>query len=47
MHKNIKYMLCIDRDETINHIIGECSKLAQREYETWWGRGSTGDIARN
>ena len=22
------------RDETINHIISECSKLAQREYKT-------------
>ena len=24
--------LCGDRDETINHIISECSKLAQKEY---------------
>ena len=30
-----------DRDETINHIISECSKLAQREYKArhdWLGK---------
>ena len=27
-------IIIIDRDETINHIISECSKLAQREYKT-------------
>ena len=27
-------MLCDDRDETINHIIIECCKLAQKEYKT-------------
>ena len=26
--------LCGDRDETINNIIGECSKLAQKKYKT-------------
>ena len=26
--------LCGDRDETINHIISKCSKLAQKEYKT-------------
>ena len=34
-------MLCDDRDETINHIISECSKLAQKEYKTrhdWVGK---------
>ena len=33
--------LCGDRDETINHIISECSKLAQKEYKTrhdWVGK---------
>ena len=33
--------LCVDRDETINHIISECSKLAQNEYKTrhnWVGK---------
>ena len=30
--QNSKCRLCGDRDETINHIISECSKLAQREY---------------
>ena len=32
--ENSKYMLCGDRGETINQIISECSKLAQREYMT-------------
>ena len=30
-----------NRDETINHIINECSKLAQKEYKTrhdWMGK---------
>ena len=26
--------LCIDKYETINHIISECSKLVQKEYKT-------------
>ena len=30
--QNSKCRLCGDRDETINHIINECSKLAQKEY---------------
>ena len=33
--QNSKCRLCGDRDETINHIIIECSKLAQKEYKTW------------
>ena len=36
-----KCRLCGDRDETINHIISECSKLAQKEYKTrhdWVGK---------
>ena len=32
--QNSKCMLCGDRDETIDHIISECSKLAQKEYKT-------------
>ena len=32
--QNSKCRLCGDRDETINHIISECSKLAQMEYMT-------------
>ena len=28
-----KCRLCRDRDKTINHIISECSKLAQKEYK--------------
>ena len=39
--QNSKCSLCSDRDETINHIISECSKLAQKEYKTrhnWVGK---------
>ena len=39
--QNCRYRLCGDRDETINHIISECSKLAQKEYKTrhdWVGK---------
>ena len=39
--QNSKCRLCGDRDETINHIISECSKLAQREYKVrhdWVGK---------
>ena len=31
--QNSKCRLCADRDETINHIISECSKLAQKDYK--------------
>ena len=40
--QNSKCRLCSDRDETINHIISGCSKLAQKEYKTrhdWVGQG--------
>ena len=30
---NIMCWLCVDRDETMNHIINKCSKLAQKETE--------------
>ena len=36
-----KCSLCGDREETINHIISECNKLAQREYKArhdWVGK---------
>ena len=33
--QNSKCRLCSDRDETINHIISECSKLAQKEKKAW------------
>ena len=39
--QNSKCTLCGNRDETINHIISECSKLAQREYKAthdWVGK---------
>ena len=41
MQQNSKCRLCGDRDETIHHIISECSKLAQKEYKTrhdWVGK---------
>ena len=31
--QNSKCRLCGDRDETLNQIISECSKLAQKEYK--------------
>ena len=34
MQQNRKCRLCGDGDETINHMISECSKLAQKEYKT-------------
>ena len=39
--QNSKCRLCGDRDETIYHIIRECSKLAQRKYKArhdWVGK---------
>ena len=41
MQQNSKCRLCGDSDETINHIINECSKLAQKEYRDrhdWVGK---------
>ena len=34
MQQNRKCRLCGDRDETINQIISECSKIAQKEYKS-------------
>ena len=39
--QNSKCRLCGDRDEIINHIISECSKLPQKKYKTrynWAGK---------
>ena len=39
--QNSKCRLCGDKDETINYIISECSKLAHKEYKTrhdWVGK---------
>ncbi len=33
MQQKSKCRLCGDRDDMINHIISECSKLAQKEYK--------------
>ena len=41
LQQNSKCRLCSDRDETINHIVSECSKLAQKEYKArhdWVGK---------
>ena len=41
IQQNSKCRLCGDRDKTINHIISECSKLAQKEYKArhdWVGK---------
>ncbi len=35
MQQNSKCRLCGEKDETINHIISRCSKLAEKEYKTW------------
>ena len=48
--QNSNCRLCGDRNETINHIISECSKLAQKKYKTRhdeWARRSIGNSARN
>ena len=39
--QNSKCRSCADRDETVNNIINECSKLAQKEYKNkheWVGK---------
>ena len=33
MKQKSRCRLCSDRDDTINHNITQCSKLAQREYK--------------
>ena len=41
IQQNSKCRLCGDRDEIVNHIISECSKLAQKKYKTkhdWVGK---------
>ena len=43
MQQNRRYRLCGEWDETINHIISECSKLAQREDKTRYDRVGEGD----
>ena len=47
--QNSKCWLCSDRDETINHIICECSKLAPKEYKAghdWVGNMIHSEMCR-
>ena len=47
--QNSKCRLCGDRDQTINHIIRKCSKLAQKEYKTrhdWVGKAIHYEICK-
>ena len=47
--QNSKCRLCGGRDETINHIISECSKLAQKEYKArhdWVGEAIHWEMCR-
>ena len=48
--QNSKCRLCGDRDETINHIISECNKLAQKEYKArhdWVGKVIHWEMCKN
>ena len=48
--QNSKYRLCSDRDETINHIISEWSKLAQKKYKArydWVGKVIHWEMCKN
>ena len=47
--ENIKFRFCADKDETINCIISESSKLFQKEYKTrnvWRGKGIHWDLCK-
>ena len=48
MQQNRKCRLCGDGDETINHIISECSKLAQKDKcrHDWVGKGIHWEICK-
>ena len=41
--------MCGEKDETVNHLISECSKMAQREYKRrhdWVGRRVHWDVCK-
>ena len=47
--KNSRCRLCGEKDETINHIISECCKLAQKEYKTksdWMGKAIHWELSK-
>ena len=33
--RNASCRLCVERDETVNHIISECRKVAKEQLKTW------------
>ena len=39
-----QYWLCGDRDETVNHVLNECSNMAQKEYKKNTILGGNGDL---
>ena len=44
-----KCRMCGEKDETVNHLISECSKMAQREYKRrhdWVGRRVHWDVCK-
>ena len=48
--QNSKCGLCGDKEETINHIIRDCSKLSQKEYKTrqdWMGKVIHRELCEN
>ena len=47
--QNSKCWLCDDRDEMINHIISECSKLVQKDFKSrhvWVGKGICWELCK-
>ena len=41
--------MCGEKDETVNHLISECSKMAQKEYKRrhdWVGRRVHLDVCK-
>ena len=49
MQQNSKCRLCGNRDKMINHIIIECGKLVQKEYEIrlgWVGKIIHGELCK-
>ena len=45
--ENSKCKFCEEKDETINNIISECRKLAQKEYKSRWRKWFSGNCAND